>query len=267
MNPSSDFERHLDRDEILDLVMGLGSADERTAWLQHVRTCPQCEDELQRSSEVLGRARLDVASVIESLDRGAAKSTNGRAAARSELARRRIDSRWILLGAGLAAAVAAVVLRPEPSPLLGQLRPLPRQVEFVQPRDSGDHGAAACLAPGLEAYARGDYASAARLLGGCEAEGGAETMRRLYLGSALALCGRFDRAAKTLEGLPSASIPEAWRGEADWTRCVASYGCGREREGDSLLAGLASAGGADAERAIGLREALAASGRRRAGRP
>ena len=76
-----------------------------------------------------------------------------------------------------------------------------------------------------------------------------ETVRKVYLGSALALSGEHREAADILDGVSLDSLPEEWRGEAQWTLYVALDESGREARADSLLQALSQKAGEIGERA------------------
>jgi Flp pilus assembly protein TadD len=91
------------------------------------------------------------------------------------------------------------------------------------------------IALGLEAYNRRDAEKAIAALGEAEAEGLAESLRLVYLGSALAWSGEYQKAIGVLNELADTSLPEPWASEALWTKYVSLDRSGRRASADSLL--------------------------------
>jgi hypothetical protein len=82
--------------------------------------------------------------------------------------------------------------------------------------------------------------------------GSLEGVRAVYLGSALALSGRYGEAADVLRGVSLTAIPDPWGREARWTLYVALVECGRGQAADSLLKSLAEEPGEIGRRARGM---------------
>jgi hypothetical protein len=243
---------HIGMDEMLDLVNGLGSASEREAWLRHARACPQCESQWRAMSETHELARLEAGKL------GTLPSP------RLERLPPHVERRrafWPLVaGVAATAAVIAIAILARPagprSGLVGHLLPLPTEVELTTLR-GGAQSSDDLLRSGLRAYARHDYAGAARAFGGNAAAGAAGTMQQVYLASSLAFLGQHREVVRILDGVPEAQVPFPWRSEIGWTRCIAEIGMGNQHTADSLLAVLAGRSSADRERADALRRFLA----------
>jgi hypothetical protein len=261
--------RHLDEDLCLDLVHGLLPAAEEERVLSHLHDCPECE-ELFRET-VIERERLRAAKRVRFapdgrlvLERraepvaGAADETPrseiGKLVAHawtavSEWAR---VSRWRpALALAVPLALAILVLWPHSTemPDSSSLHWLPSASEFLRLRAGGEAGEGDELARGLEAYSAGDLRAAIERLEAGEATGPLETIRRIYLGSALAWSGRYAEAAALLETVSPQELPDPWSGETRWTLYVALRGSGRAGAADSLLRVMADGEGEIAERA------------------
>jgi len=102
---------------------------------------------------------------------------------------------------------------------------------------------------GLQAYEARDLDNAIELLAGQEAAGLQETIRRIYLGSALALKGRSAEAVSVLRTVRAQTLPDPWGSEARWTLYVVLRECGSQSAADSLLRVLARERGQVGERA------------------
>jgi hypothetical protein len=138
----------------------------------------------------------------------------------------------------VAAAVVAFVLilpRLDPGPGDDLLRRLPAYGDDLQFRAVDDALPGDDLTAGLEAYGAGDFRRAVSLLDRAEAIGPFETVRKLYLGSALAYRGRYERAADLLATEATGNLPDPWGSEARWTLFVALRNAGSTARADSLL--------------------------------
>ena len=91
------------------------------------------------------------------------------------------------------------------------------------------------LLAGLEAYSRDDLGLSVLLLDKAQVTGQLETLRRLYLGSALARQGEYVRAARLLRNMAITELPDPWSMEGRWTLYVALKGSGETTAADSLL--------------------------------
>jgi hypothetical protein len=116
-------------------------------------------------------------------------------------------------------------------------------------RAGGPPGEDDALARGLEAYAAGDVRTAIERLEAREVTGELETIRRIYLASALAWDERYAEAAALLETVSPEELPDPWSSETRWTLYVALRGSGRAGAADSLLRVMADGEGEIAERA------------------
>jgi hypothetical protein len=107
--------------------------------------------------------------------------------------------RWAL-PALVAAAILLIVFWPRAPeiPADAGLRWLPVSIEGLRVRAEADPTAGADLLAGFDAYARQDAQAAIAALQKTAASGQLETLRRIYLGSALAWSGRYPDAVTVL---------------------------------------------------------------------
>ncbi len=232
---------HLDRDLCRDLLHGLLPSAEEEMAITHLVGCPACERLLQEM--VTEREKLRAADV---------------ARRQSALPARHVDNLlgrlWATLTAGFrrpafsltTAAVATVSIllvvlwpRPDSIPLPGQLQWLPTAAHKIQLRNGAETIANQNLAAGLEAYADRDLDRAVELLTGAEVSGPLDTIRRIYLGSALARNGAYKNALTVLQAVAADPLPDPWRCETLWTLYVVLREAGRDAAADSLLRALA----------------------------
>jgi len=251
---------HLDEDACLDLVHGLLRREEEKPLLAHARACTACQ-ELVRSA-IAERERL----------RAQAGLMRSKSSARGKIRTGRWVDRWVewipgagripvpRLALGLGAAAIAIVVISTRLPMGGpsgsdevRLQWLPEVSGTLVSRDPRSEETDPKLVAGLKAYAHHDAAEAIRHLEASRASGRTESLRLVYLGSALAWDGRHDEAAATLRGLDVESLPEPWRSETQWTLALALRATGRMKSADSLLSTLATTEGAVGERARSLR--------------
>lgn len=266
--------RHLDEDLCLDLVHGLLPAAEEERALSHLYDCPECEKLFRET--VVERERLRAAKKVrfapdgtvvlerrpEPFD-GAAEETP-----RSEVGKLVAhvwtavtawarESRWrpaLALAAPLALAILMFWPRGTDTPGSSSLRWLPSASEFLRLRAGGPPDEGDELARGLEAYSVGDLRAAIERLEVREATGELETIRRIYLASALAWGERYAEAVALLETVSPEELPDPWSGETRWTLYVALRGSGRAGAADSLLRVMGDGEGEIAERARRQRE-------------
>ena len=102
---------------------------------------------------------------------------------------------------------------------------------------------------GFAAYDRRDLAAARRLLSAPASSEPLETLRRIYLGSALAWIGDYAETAALLGSVKLDEVPEPLRGEARVCLYAAWVGAGRKASADSLLRLLRAEPGEIGERA------------------
>ena len=251
---------HFDEDACLDLVHGLLRREEEEPLLAHARACTACQ-ELVRS----------MAAEREQL-RAQAAFMRSKSSARGQVRAGRWVDRWVdwitgagripipRLALGLGAAAIAIVVISTRLPMGGpsgsdevRLQWLPEVSGTIVSRDPRSEETDPELVAGLKAYAHHDAAGAIRQLEASRASGRTESLRLVYLGSALAWAGRYDEAAATLHGLDVESLPEPWRSETRWTLAMALRATGRMKGADSLLSTLATTEGDVGERARSLR--------------
>jgi hypothetical protein len=242
-------DRHIDADLCLDLLNDLLPPDEKQKLLSHLAVCPSCEKFFRERARV--RDRLLAGKTLRSLAGGdlvlekSLESGPDRVQRESlwdsvtgfwpEVLRRLRRPHFRLAGGvALAAVVVLLVIRlqlRESSDIL--ICALPTTYDDTRLRAIAG-AAGKDLAGGLEAYAQEDLDRATSLLKKAEA-GELENVRRVYLGSALALEGRYPDAVEVLQTVPFEVVPEEWRHEAQWTLYVSLKRTGREASADSLL--------------------------------
>ena len=245
MKSDSTAGNHLHDDEILDLVLGFGSADARARWLGHAAACGECRASLEASRETHRTAQAEWSAARECLAaRAPARGGAGRAVA---------GHGRLLAGAAVAAAAALVVLAiwgpPRGAAVLHAipLRPLPAKVQFTTLRDTAG-ALRRSVRDGVEAYARRDYAEAADHLRGGDAKDPSDDLRRIYLGSALAFLGRDREAAAILDSVDPDRIPEPWKSEVMWSLASVQLALGNVARADSLVTALTSGRAPDTSR-------------------
>jgi len=253
--PASREGVHPSDDTLFDLAHDLlgGSAE---SVLVHVRACAACETRLR----AFGRDR--------ELLRGVPPGSDWRAASGTRPAPRILPfpsvSRWTVPVAA-AAALAMIVLvpalrqnhaRPVESPWL------PVATSGTLLRNSPGDASRADLQRALEIYSTGEPGPALEALQNLVLPPGAEyenSIRALYLASALVLNARPVDAVAVLDALETATLPEPWRRWAQWTRYVAVRDAGRGNEAADLLNTLAGLDNDVGERARAERRRLEAA--------
>lgn len=252
---------HLDEDRLLDLILGFLGPAEEPACLSHLRECRACEERARALASDRVRFRIkvhesrDVEETSPTPDRGD-QGTESRAEQGAWRSAR--GSRWRrprLVWAVPITAVAIVILmlvphadrrvpdRPEPVWLRD-----PRWV-IVTNRDGLSPEFDPDLRAGFEAYGRRDLSGAVPLLERGRSEGDIESLRRIYLGSALVLSGEPRRALEVLRNLSAEEIPATLRDETGWTLFVALSRAEETVSADSLLTLLGRQPGSVGERA------------------
>lgn len=274
------LNEHLNEDICLDLLRGFLTAEERDQALTHASTCAACEKLFAQAAgqeeRVRARGALNVqpggaialepympmepaAAEIERAEAEAAEPASRQHPAR---ARQTTVPTWkrffrpTLAAAAVAAAAVVLFLvipRQDQGSLSDLLQPMANLGEEVHLRSESPTGESGNLPKGIEAYKSGDLRRAADLLNNTEANGQLDNLRRVYLGSAYARLGEYEKAVHALETVPFISVPDPWGGEGRWTLYVALRAIGREKEADSLLERLAREPGQFGDRA---REAL-----------
>ncbi len=231
---------HLDEDTCLDLLHGLLPAAEGNACLEHLAACPACEALLRRRAAEREAVRirrplktapgrlLEMPVAPNDTDAERAQATDRRAGYLPVL-------RW---AAGIAAAAAMLMLvfwpgsqSNVPSELLVAL---PAYTTDLQFRDAVDGASEQRLASGLLAYSRQEYHEAIALLQDIQVSRQLEMVRKIYLGNALAMTGRYREATTFLEPVSSHALPDPWGSEARWTLFVSWLELGETARADSL---------------------------------
>jgi hypothetical protein len=151
--------------------------------------------------------------------------------------------------AAIAAAALLLVLLPEKERSVSTLNWLPLSAEGPSLRSSVEAIANKDLAAGLDAYAARDLDQAITLLERAEASEQMETIRKIFLASALAWSGNHAEAVSVLQTINLRTLPDPWGGEAHWTLYVALEKSGQTASADSLLRILAQERGDVGDRA------------------
>jgi tetratricopeptide (TPR) repeat protein len=206
-------------DRLVDLVLGLLTPDEEKETLEAVAANGEAESDL-----------VELVAIRESA-RGSGAS--GSAAPAKRPSRRALLRRLrysYLLAASVALFVLVRLFSTGGGPSIA-----PLEVPSEANRLRGPEVRGGDLGRGLAAYRAGEYEEAARLLAEAGAFGAADTMRLVYLGSALNQTGRYDEAIAVLEELPLETIPDPWGAEGARNLAYALRETGRGEQADSLL--------------------------------
>lgn len=247
---------HLTEDLLIDLLHNLLSHEERHGALTHMRACASCERMFQRMVSRRERFRSQLAP-----DAQAAGTTSG------EVLEQELDEHagsWSLIwdslvaalrppkiriAMGLAGVAAVLLLLLIPGRQTADLRWLPTDSKELRFRATEGGIPNEGLLRGLEAYGNHDLTDAIASLRSAKASGQLETIRRIYLGSALAWNGDFEEAVKTLKTVDAGLLPSPWGSETRWTLYLAFSKAERESSADSLLRALAAEEGDVGDRA------------------
>jgi hypothetical protein len=254
-------DAHLDEDRLLDLVLGFLRPAEESACLSHLRECSACEESARSlaSDRVRFRIRVHESRAAEGASLTPDRGDQGAESRAAHSARQSARVSWWrrprLVWAVPITAVAIVILMYVPQ----AGRDVPDRPEPVWLRDPtwrivtsrGETNTQfdPDLRAGFEAYGRRDIAGAVPLLERARAEGDMESLRRIYLGSALVLSGESRRAIGVLRSISAEEIPATLRDETGWTLLVALSGAKETVSADSLLTLLGRQPGAVGDRA------------------
>jgi len=258
-----------DEDLCIDLLHDLLPPQEREALLN--RMAADCDLEARFRRLVSEHERLRATRRLERLPTGDLVVTSldiapaGRQPAWQGAARRTSRAGWLVrlnrhrglaLTSGLAAAAALLVLtvlpREQTPHSVSLLRPLPAYEEDLQVRSAETTQLDPELVAGLQAYSDQDYRDASRRLQKARSEGPLETVRQLYLGSALAQQAHWEQVVTVLGAAATAPLPDPWGSEARWTLAIALAETGNQVRADSLLQLLAAEPGEVGARAQAL---------------
>ena len=253
---------HVTEDQCLDLLHNLLTEGERETALAHMAICPDCEKLFQaRFAEherlrAAGELRRETGGelVFESTEPPAEEERPGL----WDSLRRLIGSfrrPQVQLAGGLVTVAAVVLLlivpRQPAGPDLAELHWLPGHSEDLSFR-AVPEAAGPDFTEGLEAYAQRDLDGAIESLEKTEVTGTLDTVRRIYLSSALAWDGQYEKAVEILRAVSTPAVPDPWGSEARWSLYVALKGSGRTTSADSLLRVLSEEPGEVGERARGI---------------
>jgi hypothetical protein len=264
-----DGVQHIDEHACLDLLQGLLSPAEETRVLEHISDCAACEDlfrfmaaEHTRIEAVMAiHTQPDGEIVLERRGTAAREKRGTRTPIRHPLTRwwegvkgLFLRPRYRLAGAvAVAVAIMICVLLPQfmgPSPGT-DLQMLPLYAFTLETRGVGDV-VPMDLTAGLDAYQRKDFDSAVDFLTRptlSDLDPAEEAIRQIFLGSALAWTGEYERAADVLRTAGLEFVPGQWGREAKWTLYVSLRESGQEGPAASLLHALAEDPGDVGERA------------------
>lgn len=244
---------HLDEDTQFELILELLSAAERENALRHVDACAECERQFRAMAAEWEHltARVEMGELVVPEDAESPKrSTSG--SVWSRLAAVLQQPRWRLAFAVAVIAVILAVVLPlrVGDPHHDLLRPLPSLSGEVQLR--GSEAPEDRLLGAVDAYGRGDFELTVRELEAIELHGPADLYRQIYLGSALANRGEYERAVATLEAVSLERVPEPWVSEARWTLFVALRATGQIDKANAALDDLKMLSGPVGDRARAL---------------
>jgi hypothetical protein len=222
--------RHLEEDEVIDLLHGLASPDQRRAALEHLGRCPRCErlfgDRL-REREQLRAAGLpqELTTVLPRTP--AARSRPARVAA-------------LVAAAAVCIATWLVVSHNHG----GDAYWAPIEIEAHATR-SGDPVRNERFERALAAYQRHDAAETIAILGNVSYDfpnaDTADILEGLMLASAYANDGQPEDALRILELLELTTIPLPWRNRGHWIEYQSLRQLNSEPEARRLLETLAEA--------------------------
>jgi hypothetical protein len=257
LSRNADPGEHLGDDLCLDLVHGLLPEGDRQRALAHAADCPRCEGLLAQVAAQRAKARTQQLVRAQStgelvlVPREAPGAGTGPLRADvgagfwTALAGRirELTRPGRLLPAAAVAAAAVLIwlqLAPPPGELSDPqgLQLLPSRTGDMQFRAATDMIADQNLVAGIDAYAQREMKQAIALLQDADALGHVETIRRIYLGSALAWEGRYPEAVATLRDLSLRLLPDPWSQEARWTLYLALMRSGEAARAESLLQAL-----------------------------
>jgi hypothetical protein len=258
---------HPGEDAILDLLHGLLPGPEADRLLAHLAACPPCEELFrERAAErerlragrvlrtapggdlVIGRPEEEIRDPAALDGRGPGSVGHGWGRFFDGLRPFRYRPATGLVAA-LAVLLAVLLPRLSGSPESDHLRWLPTSFNDARFRASTASVPSRAFEEGLQAYSRHDLKRAIRNLEEAQVSEPLETIRRVYLGSALAWSGRFPEAVDALQDVADPALPDPWGSEARWTLWVALMGTGRASTADSLLSVLAEEPGEVGRRA------------------
>jgi hypothetical protein len=239
---STGHDRHLGRDRCRDLLHGLLPPDEEESIVAHAASCSRCEDLLQEMVAERERLRAMEAAYLGRGEQARDGLSEGLGRWLSDLAAAIWQPRYRYATALAAvAAVLLLVLWPYQGGDHESMQPhwLPAAASDIRLRDGAEGIADEDLAEGLAAYASRDLNEAIARLQRAELTGPLETIRRVYLGNALAMSGEHHEALELLRTITIDPLPDPWRSETLWTLYVALRASGRADSADSLLRRLA----------------------------
>lgn len=226
---------HINEDTCTDIVTGLLPASDVARVLDHVRDCADCEAMLRAHVTDFESFRASAHAAAPAAERQA------RLTAATETVRAPGGGfNWRAVAQPLGIAAAAVFVIAVVLPILRTSPPpptywIPSDREFVEVRSPG-HTADEAFYSGVRAYRARDIDGAIELLSGADVSGSYETLRVVYLASALTLVGAHEDALSVIDALSLARVPEPWRSEARWIQYIALVGVGETgRAGDLLL--------------------------------
>jgi hypothetical protein len=236
-------DHHLRDDTLVDLAARLLPSEETERALEHLKSCPACEERFR----ILAADREWFVSVAAG--GGAVRASRGR---------------WGFAFAGAAAVLVAALLLwalQEPVPVHDPWLPIEKEQAVL--RSSVGPGNGSDLLRALEAYRDRDVGEALRRLRQARVPEAYRPLCDLYLASALAVDHQDAQAAEVLLGLDVATLPQPWRRRAQWIRYVVWLRQGRGEEAAALLETLSKGDNEIGRRARQERARFGATGKNR----
>lgn len=243
--------KHLTEGVCRALLNDLLSSAEKKIVLTHISSCQRCETAFK--DRVAERERLRSSFALRhgsagdlSISRLQAQSDERRSSVRvieslrslwdyMQEGTRRLRIGYAL-GAVAVAALLLILLWPDrDGGEDASLRWLPVTPGGLQVRDAEETVESEAVAAGMAAYANREVETAIDLLRETSASGRLETLRRIYLASALAQTERYSEAARLLKSVRPQTLPDPWGSESLWTLYVSLRESGQQTAADSLL--------------------------------
>ncbi len=226
---------HPDDETLADLAMGSLPGSRADTAVRHISSCPGCEERFREIASDWERSGARVGDLV--LQAGSEPSAEPeRKGLRERVARMfaRPELRWGIPAMAAAAVLLSILPGPDAPTLIPEIHPLTSVGEGMLKRSDSTAERGAELRRGLEAYAARDWSRAAEALARGGDPGPLDVLRRLHLGSALALAGRYEEAADTFAQVSFERVPEPWSSESRWTWYVALRELGRDELAEEL---------------------------------
>jgi len=226
MNSTPD--RHIDDEQLLDLLNDLTPAGEAADARRHIEACHECEARFVRLAREHETLRARAPAVVG----------GGTERKRNSIATR---TRVLAAAAVVVAAVVVAVLAPRLARLPANDSAtywMPAEPELVTLRTRDSNDRLRILSSGIEAYERHRLDEAVRLLRDVDAEAPNDQYKiiaNLYLASALVNMRKYDEAVSSFPMIDLEYLPYRWRQQARWILFNAHEALGHEQEALELL--------------------------------